>query len=174
MFGDPEFFDIETLKSMNMWPNESLVSRGIIPYLKRIRQDKIAVAIIGDLKGENAVDIVINVPKVVKINLHNDYTNNPNAEILKSVLSKNISSHKSIIDPNFSKKERDVICFDKSSCTVDNLKLYYDCVKSGGIICGNGHEVKEVKEALVQFRRECRIGTPIQVSYLTTWFWYKR
>ena len=174
MLGNPELFDIETLKSLNMWPSETLVSRGIIPYLKRLKQDKIAIAIIGDLKGENAVDIVTNVPKVVKVSLHNDYSDNTDAEELKSVLSKNIKDHKSIIDPSFSKKERDVICFDKSSCTLDNLKLYYDYVKSGGIVCGNGHEFDDVKIALTQFRRECRIGTQMQISHLTTWFWYKR
>ena len=174
MLMNPEYFDIEMQKTMNMWPNEGLISRGIIPYLKRIRQDKIAILILGDLKGENAVDMADNVSKIAKINVVNEYDENPDSETLKQVLSKNINQHKSIISLGFSKKERDVVCFDESACTVDNLKLYYDCVKSGGIVCGNGHSSTGVRDSLTQFRRELRIGTPIQVSYLTTWFWIKR
>jgi len=174
MFGDPELFDIETLKNMNMWPNQELISRGIIPYIKRIRKEKIAIAIIGDPKGENAVDILDNTNRIVKINIVNNYGDSPNAEVLKSVFSKNTERYKNIIDLGFGKKERDVICFDKSACTVENLVQYYDCVKSGGIVCGNGHNTEEVKKSLTEFRRTNRIGTPIQISYLTTWFWYKR
>ena len=40
---NPEYFDIENLKMFGMWPHQSFISRGISPYIKRIRKDKVSV-----------------------------------------------------------------------------------------------------------------------------------
>ena len=55
---NPEYFDIENLKIFGMWPHQNFISRGIVPYIKRIRKDKVYVAVIGDLKGESIVDML--------------------------------------------------------------------------------------------------------------------
>ena len=166
---NPEFFDIEEKKTFGMWPHDQLISVGINPYIKRIREDKIAMSIVGDLRGESTIHFLENNAKIVKINVVNF------DETYKSIFDKNTNGHKSRIDFGLSKdKKRDVVCIDKDACTPENLELYYQNVKQGGIFCGNGHETTEVKEALSQFRRKVKIGTPIQVCHKTIWFWYVR
>jgi hypothetical protein len=168
---NPEFFDIEEKKIFGIWPHDQLISIGINPYIKRIREEKIAIAIVGDVLGESAVHFLENNSKIVKINVINNHTD----ENLKATFNKNIEGFKSKIDFGLSKdKQRDVVCIDKTACTLDNLELYYQTVKQGGIFCGNGHETEEVKATLNQFRRKTKIGTPIQVANKTIWFWYVR
>jgi hypothetical protein len=166
---NPEFFDIETKKTFGIYPHDQMISIAMTPYLKRMRQEKIAVAVIGDVLGESVVDFLENNAKIAKINVVNSDTG------FKSVFDTNTKPFKSKIELGLAKsKQRDVVCIDKSSCTIENLELYYQAVKSGGIFCGNGHETSEVKEALTQFRRKVKIGTPIQVCHRTIWFWIVR
>lgn len=165
---DPENFDIETKKQMGMFPQSDMISRGMIPYAKRIKSDTIAIAVIGDDKGENTVDFLENVAKIVKVNLVVD-------AVEYDVLQKNLAPFKGKIDFWLTKdKQRDIVCIDRSVCTEENLIKYYENVKHGGIFCGNGHEHVDVKEALTKFRRQSKIGTPIQVSNRSIWFWYVR
>jgi ribosomal protein L7Ae-like RNA K-turn-binding protein len=168
---NPEFFDIEEKKTFGLWPHDQLISVGINPYVKRIREDKIAMAIIGDLRGESTVHFLENSSKIVKINVVNNYAE----EHLKELFNKNTEGYKSKIDFGLSKdKKRDIVCIDKDACNPENLELYYQNVKQGGIFCGNGHDSIEVKQALNDFRRKVKIGTPIQVCHRTIWFWYVR
>jgi len=168
---NPEFFDIEEKKTFGLWPHDQLISVGINPYIKRIREEKIAIAIVGDLRGESTVHFLENSSKIVKINVINNYTE----EHLKTIFNKNIECYKSKIDFGLSKdKKRDIVCIDKDACTAENLELYYQNVKQGGIFCGNAHDSSQVKQALNEFRRKVKIGTPIQVCHRTIWFWYVR
>lgn len=168
---NPEFFDIEEKKIFGIWPHGELISMGINPYIKRFREDKIAIAVVGDFRGENAVHFLENNPKIVRLNIVANNTD----ETIKTIFNKNIEGFKSKIDLGLSKdKKRDVVCIEKNSCTADNLELYYQNVKPGGIFCGNGHDSDVVKNALFQFRRKVKIGTPIQVCYRTIWFWIVR
>jgi hypothetical protein len=169
---NPENFDIEEKKMFGLWPHGDLISYGMNPYVKRIREDRIVVGIVGDLRGEDVFNFLENNPKIIKINVVNEYSSDDN---LKALFDKNTSNYKSKIGFGLEKdKLRDVVCIEKNACTLDNLVLYYNNVKSGGIFCGNGHETNEVKAALREFRRTQKIGTPIQVCYRTVWFWVKR
>jgi len=171
---DPELFDIERKKLFHLWPDADSISYSIIPYVKRIKKDKLALVIVNDLKGENSVDFLNNCDKIVKINVANQYDDsNPNTEAMKELFDVNTSKHKEI-QKGFEIKDRDVVCIEKSACTVEKLELYYKAVKSGGIFCGNGHDTTAVKQALNTFRRNNKIGSPILISNRTTWFWYKR
>lgn len=168
---NPEFFDIEQKKTFGLWPHGDLISMGINPYIKRIKEDRVVMAIVGDLRGEDVFNFFENNPKIIKFNVVNKYDD----ENLRTIFNKNTSAHKSKIGFGLDKdKQRDVVCIEKSSCTLDNLVLYYNNVKSGGIFCGNGHDDQQVKSVLTEFRRTEKIGTPIQVCHRTIWFWYKR
>lgn len=174
---NPEFFDIEEKKVFGLWPHDQLISVGINPYIKRIREEKIAMAIVGDLRGESVVHLLENNPKIVKLNVINNYPDQDPKSVfsLKSIFNKNTEGFRSKIDFGLSKdKKRDVVCIDKDACTVENLELYYQNVKNGGIFCGNGHDTEQVKKALTEFRRKVKIGTPIQIAHRTIWFWYVR
>lgn len=169
---NPEFFDIEQKKLFGIWPHADLISYGINPYVRRIRQDKIVMAIIGDLLGEDVFCFLESNPtKIAKINVVNKYDD----ETLRNVFNKNTADYKSKIGFGLDKdKQRDVVCIEKNACTQDNLMLYYNNVKSGGIFCGSGHDTNEVRQTLTEFRRQQKIGTPIQICHRTIWFWYKR
>jgi hypothetical protein len=172
MFGDPEFFDIEQKKLFGIWPHDQLIAKGISPYVKRIKKDKIAMLIVGDLKGESINQLLTYNNNIIKVNIINTWQKD---DPIKSVYDKNIELFKTKIDKGISKdKKRDVVCIDSSACTLDNLELYYQNVKPGGIFCGNGHDSQEIKDVLTSFRRKNKIGIPIQVSFKTVWFWYTR
>lgn len=173
MFGDPDFFDVEQKKLFGLWPHDQLISRGMNPYIRRMKQDKVAMLIVGDLKGENVYDFLSENEKIVKINVVNLYDST--TENLRGAFKKNTESFKGKIDSGISSdKKRDIVCIDKSSCNLETLELYYKNVKSGGIFCGNGHDAQSTKDVLTEFRRKAKIGTPIQVCYKTIWFWYVR
>jgi hypothetical protein len=168
---NPEFFTIEQRKEFAMWPDLDLTSRGIIPYVKRMKLDTVTVTISGDLKGENIVDLLENCKKISKIYYSNDYTDAD--ERLKAAFNKNTEPYAAKIAQVKGKKVN-VVCIDKSACNAERLALYYENLVPGGIFCGNGHESVEVKEALSAFRRGKKIGTPIDVSNRAIWFWIKR
>lgn len=171
---DPELFDIERKKLFHLWPDVESISYSITPYIKRLKRDKLALVVVNDLKGENSVDFLDNCDKIAKINVVNNYDDlNPDVDTIKELFNQNTSKRKEI-QRGFEIKERDVVCIDKSACTVENLELYYKAVKSGGIFCGNGHNEHAVKEALSNFRRTNKIGSPILIANKVTWFWYKR
>ena len=173
MFGDPEYFDIDQKKTFGLWPHDQAISVGMNPYIRRMKHDKIAMLVIGDLRGEYINDFLTENDKIVKVNVVNIY--NEDTEILKDVYKKNTDKFKGKIDLGISKdKHRDIVCVDVSACTVENLELYYNNVKSGGIFCGNGHDKQSTKDVLTEFRRKVKIGTPILVCYKTIWFWYVR
>lgn len=173
MFGDPDFFDIKQLKAMNMWPASTMTSRGIIPYVNRIRKDRVKVTVVGDLKGDTTLDLLENCPKIFRLYSVNNYGDDETSQNYKKLFETNTKEYESKLRRK-SDKVSDVVCIDERACTSDNLKLYYELVNSGGIFCGNGHEYDHVKEHLSKFRREVKIGTPIQVSNRAVWFWYKR
>lgn len=175
MIGNPEFFDVENKKLFGMWPHDQLISKGMNPYLRRVRQDKLAMLIVGDLNGESTYDFLSENDKIIKANVVNIYDDTVESQTMKDLFTKNTDKFKGKIDKGISKdKQRDIVCIDKSACTAANLELYYANVKQGGIFCGNGHDTTEVKTALTEFRRKVKIGTPIQVCHKTIWFWYVR
>lgn len=168
MLGDPDLFPIEHLRPMGMWPQVTMTSRGIIPYIKRIKSDKVKITIVGDSKGDSIVDILESCPNVFRI-----YAINKEDTKYSKLFEQNIQNFKNKIK-FLSDRESDVVCIDGSMCSPEALESFYDLVKPNGIFCGNCHEDVSVKDALNTFRRNKRIGTPIQVSNRTVWFWYKR
>ena len=174
MFGDPEFFDIEQKKLFGIWPHDQLIGRGILPYLRRMKVDKLAGLVVGDHKGENIYDILSNGPEnIVKLNVVHDET--MFEDNLRELYRKNTSEFdkklESGITPN---KRRNFVIIDKSMLTVENLEKYYDMLRPNGIFCGNGYDLETTKETLRRFRRKNKIGIPIQISFTSTWFWYKK
>jgi hypothetical protein len=166
---NPEYFDIENLKMFGMWPNGLMLSKGIVPYIKRKGTD-LKINMIDDMKGENTFDILENCPNVKKVYLYNSITDENYEKALKSNL-KGFPGNK--INTRKLADDADFVCVHRSSCDPDKLKVYYDQLKSGGIFCGSDHDTDQVKVALTSFRRSNKIGTPIQISNRTIWFWIK-
>lgn len=170
---NPEYFDIKNLKMFGMWPHQNYISRGISPYIKRIRKNEVSVLLVGDNKGEQAVDMLdLCGNKIGEI----QSLINTDDDLIKALYKTNTKDLDKIREVTLITKnnEFDVVGMDEHSCDADFLAFVYDYTPSGAIFCGNGHETNKVKEALTNFRRKCKIGTPIQIANRSIWFWYKR
>ena len=172
MFGDPDFFDIETLKQMQMWPSDKMVSKEMTPYIKRMKKAEVQILEVGIKKGENAVDLCDRCGCVKSY-----YGVEQNAEY-DAVLKKNTATlgdkFKMVSAADLTKDSIDLLIFD-SDCNFENLfEKYYGFLRPNGIVCGNEHSSMKVKAALTTTRRKNRIGTPINIATNTVWFWYKR
>lgn len=168
-FLDPENFTVKQRKDLGMWPDLSLISPAMIPYLNRMRSDSLTMLIAGDKKGENIADFAENVKKLSKITV----LNKDSTEDEKKVFAENTAG---VTNLSFDVIDEpvDIVCVVDNACTEENLVLIYEAVKHGGIFCGNGHDTTKVKEELTKFRRHTKIGTPIMVANRVVWFWYKR
>lgn len=178
---DPTSAPVEVKKNMGLWPpSVDNIADSIYPYLKRLRVDKVDLLEVGTSTGENAYrffeldaenkrignyeTIALptedeNASKIAKKNLEN-----LPVKKIKSQAALNLEKHYDVVFINSEVKEP----LDKV------MKKYYTLVKHHGIFCGNNHHTTLVKEALVNFRREVKIGTPINVSNRLCWFWWVR
>ena len=168
---NPEYFDIKNLKMFGMWPHQSSISRGIAPYIKRMSKDKVSVLIFGDHKGEQAVDLVdLCGDKLEKVCV----VSNTDDDLIKALFVTNTKGYNQITVDMVWFEQFDVVCVLENSCDEETLERCYKNLPGNGIFCGNGHEADKVKVALTAFRRNQKIGTPIQVSNRAIWFWNKR
>ena len=172
---NPDFFEIDRLIPLGMWPRSTMTSRGLIPYVNRMasREEKIKITIVGDLKGESVVDLLENCPKIFRVYVVNEYEDNEEGQKLKKLFDKNTEKYKDKIK-FMADRQSNFVCIERESCTPENLEKYYSLVRIGGIFAGNGHEYVDVKESLGKFRRDVKIGTPVLISNRATWFWHKR
>lgn len=169
MFGDPDFFDIPTLKQMDLWPSEKMVSKELAPYIRRMRSINVKILEVGIKKGENAVDLFDRCD-----NIKIFYGIEPN-EKYKDLLSKNVAvlENKFKLKDETNKKDYDVIIFDSDANLEVVFEKYYKNLRTGGIICGNDHNKTHVKAALLQFKRKNKISAPLHIATGTVWFWFK-
>jgi hypothetical protein len=172
---NPDLFSIEQAKGMGMWPPSDIVAHGILPYIKRMKHNNIHVLDVGVMKGENAMYLLEKdegkIDEVYGIESFASGKSVPEYEKLLHENTKNESRF--VLWDNSISGPFDVVCIHSNSAIEDALPLYYNMVKSNGIFCGNEHHLPHVKDALFKFRREAKIGTPINVSN-SCWFWWKR
>lgn len=176
MLLDPTQFSITQSKEMNMWPPSDLAGIGIWPYIKRIKEYNIRVLDVGVMKGENAYylldkDINNKIKKVYSV-VSYDQQRKQEFENYETILKKNTDGL-ARFSLNYSGQSCHVVCVHADSELDINLEKYYSAVKSNGIFCGNEHHLPRVKEALTNFRRKNKIGTPIMIAN-GCWMWYKR
>lgn len=169
---DPDLFTIEQSKMMGLWPPGDAMSPGIFPYINRLFPGKkLTVVEVGVRKGENVVytlenDVENRIEKYYGVVVHPEY---------ESLLEKNLTGEKRFIKGiDLQEKNSIDVVLLHSECDLDkNLKPYYDALSVGGIFAGNDHAKDHVKISLRDFRRENRVGIPINVSH-GCWFWWKR
>lgn len=56
---------------------------------------------------------------------------------------------------------------------LEDVRLYWNKVKPGGLFSGHDYQMADVKRAVAQFREERNITEPIQFTEQNVWFWYK-
>jgi len=194
MFGDPEFFNVEVLKQMGVWPLPHLPAYGIIPYLKRMRGD-LTGAELGVLKGETSFEILNNSPNVKKMfgidpyAAHFDGAADRTEEEMsqyEEIMKQNMnrfgdrwehikkSSHECA--DMFENESLDFIFIDSIQLIEHlskELELWYPKIKKNGIIFGHDAMTESVVVSLKKFRNEHKIRVPINHSRNQVWFWAK-
>lgn len=173
MLMNPELFSITQSKEVGLWPpGDAEHVRGIYPYIKRLKVNKAKVLDVGCMKGEISVYMLEldESGKIEKI----DLVVSGGEKDFESVAKENIKIDNRLTIVSDAKDEYDIIMVNSESKNLDKtMRKYYHKLKSNGIFCGNNHGASRVKEALTKFRREDKIGTPINVAN-GSWFWYKR
>lgn len=163
---DPDQLTITEKKTMGLWPPQDSMAVTIAPYIRRMRGDDVDVLDIGVGAGENLAYLDENVENIVRfygLSHDNKY---------EDLLLKNLD-HIKRVDRTYNAQEVAVVLVNMTPETTPGLLAqYYSKVKKGGYFVGDNHDQPYVKEALSKFRRESKIGTPIQVAK-TTWFWIK-
>lgn len=169
---DPDKFTIQQNKEMGLWPPGDNMS-GLFPYIQRLKtKDKLTVVEVGVMKGENVRYMLDMDTKGRILKVHGVVTNKDFEELLDTNLKDEERFVKGF-DPYKKKQHVDVV-FLHSECDLDkNLKRYYNVLCEGGIFAGNDHMKDHVKISLRDFRRDNKIGIPINVSR-GCWFWWKR
>lgn len=163
---DPNKLTVEEKKLMGMWPDPNLIGSAIAPYIKRM-QGEVDVLDIGVGKGENIYYLNEHVTNITKIyGLSHD-------EKYEDILQKNM--HKlTKVSRSYENQQVSVVIVNMNESTTDEqLKLYYDKVKQNGYFVGDMHDKDFTKDVLTKFRRNEKIGNPIQIVNKTIWFWKK-
>lgn len=174
MLINPDFFSVSQSKEMGLWPpGESNFVKGMYPYVKKINSESIKILDVGCMKGEVSIYMleIDTSNKIEKIDLIVSGGQKEFVQILSDNI-KDIEKLKMLQD--VSDVEYDVVMINSACENLEKtMRKYYHKVKKNGLFCGNNHDDIKVKNALTTFRREDRIGIPINVS-IGSWFWYKR
>jgi len=191
---DPEFFDIEQLKQVGLWPFDFLPAYGIIPYINRYREETVGIEI-GVLKGETSHELLSACPRIKKLYGVDPYKGYQDLdrfrteedmkryqEICNKNMNKFADRFELIVDSSensvnrFSDNSIDFIFIDGQQ-TYDSVKnelqSYYPKIKSRGMIFGHDGNLENIIRAYKDFRNENKIRTPLCNSKNFVWFWYK-
>lgn len=173
---DPELFSIAQSKEIGVWPPGNIVAHGIFPYILRLKPSTITILDVGCMKGENAIymldkDEKKKIEKIYGVVSPTEGQEGYKPEY-KDILKQNTKDNPRFT-LNYKDQQVDVVCIHANSDLDASLRKYYNKVKHNGIFCGNEHGTIRVREALSKFRREVKIGTPINVSN-DCWFWWVR
>lgn len=192
---DPEFFTVEQLKEVNLWPYTFLSAYGMLPYIKRMRSEEVIGAEVGVLKGENVYTLLTECPKISKIygidhyEAHTDYDNDRTKEDMEKyekIAEKNLKSFGDRYELIREKSKKAAYKIKKESLDfvlIDgdhtyegikaDLKSYYSLLKSGGYMFVHDYNVKSVMDAIKSFKNEQKIRIPLNMSKNFVCFWIK-
>jgi len=195
---DLDFMTVEELKKTEVgWPLDYVATRGLAPYISRLRGDKHVGVEIGTCRGESAYYLLERCPFIKILYTIDPYTEfedwvgiipqetlDRQYEIAKTNLNrfgdrvkmiKKRSDDKEVIDM-FEKDSLDFLFVDGDhslEATRNDLVNYYSKVKRGGLICGHDYGLPSVRSAISEFRKICKCNTPLQMTTNNAWFFTK-
>ena len=195
VFKEEDFRSVEQLKAANAWPQEFTMTKPLVPYIKRIKNELQAGIEIGTGRGEGTYYILENCPKVAKIVtidpfmqfddwcgtvLKNDQFRfekvarrnlegfGPRAEMIKK------KSDDAITD--FVDEDYDFVIIDgdhSADQVYRDCKNYYAKIRKGGIFAVHDHNLMSVRDGLMKWRDEAKVRIPLQMASASLVFWYK-
>lgn len=174
---NPDLFTIEQKKLTNLWPEQQTLAKFLSPYVKRLKTSPNLIALdYATLRGETAYELLENCENILKIYCVQNFNEErrPHAvmynDLVTANLIKNRARYELVSDvPN---TEYDIVCINSCNNVYDALTKSYSLVKTKGIIGGTDYSEPHMKNEVVRFRRDNKIGININI-YNNFWFWYK-
>ena len=165
---NPEFFDIETLKMVGLWPNPEQPGRNLLPYVKRLRSESVIGLDYGMAKGEDIRILLDECSKISRI----DSIFDSKSEYVE-VAKKNLDGFDKVNVITELPKDvtYDFIIVNTENNVASVLNTCYNLLKSGGIFAGTNHA--QFRDTIVKFRNDNKIRIPINITH-NTWFWIKQ
>lgn len=191
---DPEFFSIEQLKQINLWPYTFLSAYAMIPYIKRMRGDSIVGAEIGVLKAETSCVLLEECQNITTLHCvdfyepHTDYDTSRSKEDMEKyedIARKNLGLYdgRYILHKKESAEaakginaELDFILLDAEhtySGIKSELESWYPKLKKGGHMFVHDTHTPDVYKAVKDFKTENKIHSPLLRSKNHVSFWVK-
>lgn len=191
---DPEFFSIEQLKQINLWPYTFLSAYAMIPYIKRMRGDSIVGAEIGVLKAETSCVLLEECQNITTLHCvdfyepHIDYDTSRSKEDMEKyedIARKNLGLYdgRYILHKKESAEaakginaELDFILLDAEhtySGIKSELESWYPKLKKGGHMFVHDTHTPDVYKAVKDFKTENKIHSPLLRSKNHVSFWVK-
>lgn len=193
MYSKIDYMTVQEHKDEGDWPFTWLPVIELLPYIRRLGPNTTGIEI-GVARGESSYAILENCQNVTKLygvdpylaykdwngpvdQEHNDKT--------KQIAMKNLQEFdgRFVLGNQTSDEFRKTLGDEKVNFiyvdgdhSYDGVKKdlgnYYDCVSKGGIFAGHDFNLKNVRQALDDFRQERKIRLPIRNLANNTWFWY--
>lgn len=185
MFDDPNFYTIEQLKAVGMWPLTYLSGHVMVPYIKRIKKSSVVGLEVGVLKGETArviLDACPNVTKYYGIDPYEPYFDNDHQKTkedmdkFKATADANLQGYSQYELVASVPEKVDFILIDGKHTyeqVKDDLTVYHHLLNDGGIMFCHDYNNAEVNRAIKDWRREYKVSQPILVAPNFIWLWYK-
>lgn len=194
---ETDLMTIEELEAGGLWPVEWTSVLGLIPYIKRQGPDLIGLEI-GVARGESSYVLLDKCPNIKTLygidpykefedwvgtidQEHNDKT--------KEIAIKNLAKFGDRFVSLFTMDSKDALLYDgfddnyfdfifidgdhSFDGALFDIANYYDKVKVGGIFAGHDYNLPAVQEALIKFRNDTKIRTPINITSNNCWYWIK-
>lgn len=198
ILGNPDYFNVEQAKEAKLWPFAWLPAYGILPYIKRMKGDKLVGIEVGVFKAETVYMLLSESDKILKIYGIDNYKSHKDYDAVRT--EEDMTNYERIAGENLKqfgdryeliKDDSDKACsrFEKESVDfihVDadhskegikiDLKNYYPLLKKGGYIFIHDFQMgmaKELTEGVKEFKRENKISVPINISKNFIAFWIK-
>lgn len=195
IYTDEDFMTVKQISEEAGWPLDYTTTKGLVPYINRMRGDNLKGVEIGTGRGEGSYLILEKCSNVKKL-----YTIDPFKEFndwIGVIEQKDQDKFEAIAKINHAefgervemiKKSSDeaVSMFEDNSMdfifidgdhSVQQVKQdcinYYPKLRSGGIFAVHDTNLNSVKEGIRLFREEKKVRIPIQLIGPSISFWYK-
>jgi hypothetical protein len=194
MSADIDFYNIEKRKQTGNWPVPEQSAYGMIPYLKRTLSDLVGIEV-GVLKGENVYTLLESLPSIKKIwgvdNYlpHTDFDTVRTEEQMKEferIAKENLSSfgdryellkQKSVdAVSTFQPESIDFILLDCEHTYEGvrrDLDVYYPLLKKGGYMFVHDTFSIPIVDAILNWKSDNRVRSPVHKSKNYVDFWQK-
>lgn len=192
---ETDFMTVEELRKDIGWPLDYTASKGLIPYIKRMKGTEVAGIEIGAARGESAYYILEQCPNVSKLITidpflkYEDWNgpiDQPTMDRFKTIAYKNLEvfdSRAEIVNmtaedakdmfPDFSYQFIFIDGDHSTKGVLQDLNNYYPKLAVGGLLAVHDTNLNSVTDAIKGFREINKVRNPINRIINSVAFWTK-